>query len=142
MTVMPAPSSASVRSRKVSGESSTTRATSRLLGSVVIAVQCFQGGHVLIQIETVDQQAHLRNKIGMLGMIGPDLVEFDLNGPDVTHLPEADQFLDMPHRRPRSADWIPGGNRNLVSLILPFDLEQLSDQFQQPRNIDRLHQIT
>src|ERR1700749_1779074 len=97
MTVMPAPSSASVSSRKVSGESSTTRATSRLLGSVVIAVQCFQSGHVLIEVEAVDQQAHVRNEIGVLRMIGPDLVELDLNGADVTHLSEADQFLDMPH---------------------------------------------
>src|ERR1700738_1584145 len=86
MTVMPAPSSASVRSRKGSGESSTTRATSRLLESVVIAVQYFQGGHVLIQVEAVDQQAHVRNEIGMFGVIGADLVELDLNGADVTHL--------------------------------------------------------
>ena len=55
MTVMPAPSSASVNSRSVSGESSTTRATSRFLGSVIIAVQGFQCGHVLVEVEAIDQ---------------------------------------------------------------------------------------
>ena len=55
ITVMPAPSSASVSNRKVSGESSTTRATSRFLGSVIIAVQGFQCGHVLVEVEAVDQ---------------------------------------------------------------------------------------
>src|SRR4051812_49303097 len=121
MTVMPAPSSASVKSRSVSGESSTTRATSRLFGSVVIAVQCFQGGHVLIQIEAVDQQPHMRDEVVMLGVIGSDLIELDLDGADVAHLSEADQFLDMPHRRPRSAGRIPGGGSRRIGLILPFD---------------------
>ena len=83
---MPAPSSASVSSRSVSGESSTTSATSRLLESVVIAVQAFQGCHVLIEVEAVDQRAHLGDEIGMLGVIGADFVELDLNSPDVTHL--------------------------------------------------------
>src|SRR5687768_12910057 len=100
MTVMPAPSSASVSSRSVSGESSTTRATSRLLESVVIAVQAFQGCHVLIEVEAVDQRAHLGDEIGMLGVLGADFIELELNGPDVTHLPEPDEFLDVPHRRP------------------------------------------
>src|SRR5580692_8137141 len=75
ITVMPAPSSASVRSRSVSGESSTISATSRFLESVVIAVQRLQGGHVLIEIEAVDQHAHLRYEVGMLGLIGGHLLE-------------------------------------------------------------------
>src|ERR1700675_1989236 len=79
MTVIPAPSSASVRSRSVSGESSTTSATSRFLASVVIAVQGFQGCHVLIEIEAIDQRAHLRDEVGMFGVVGADLVELDLD---------------------------------------------------------------
>src|SRR6516162_1171869 len=87
ITVMPAPSSASVRSRSVSGESSTTSATSRFLGSVIIGVQHLQGGHVLIEIEAVDQRAHLRNEVGMLGLVATDLVELDLDGADIADLP-------------------------------------------------------
>src|SRR5712675_87005 len=101
MTVMPAPSSASVRSRSVSGESSTTSATSRFLDSVIIAVQRLQGCHVLIQIEAVDQRAHLRDEVGMFRVIGSDFIELDLDRADVAQLPKADQFLDMLDRRPR-----------------------------------------
>src|SRR5450631_2072770 len=97
MTVMPAPSSASVSRRSVSGESSTMRATSRFLGSVIIAVQGFQGRHVLIEIEAVDQRVHLRDEIGVLGKIIADFIELDLDGADVSQLSEADQFLDMVH---------------------------------------------
>src|SRR6185312_13202065 len=128
MTVMPAPSSASVSSRRVSGESSTTRATSRFLDSVIIAVQCFQGRHVLIEIETVDQRAHLRNEIGMLRVIVSDLVQLDLDRSDITELPEADQFLDMLHRRPRSGFRFPVWPGYWLGLVLPFDLEQLPDR--------------
>src|SRR5882757_4545578 len=102
ITVMPALSSASVSSRSVSGESSTTRATSRRFGSVIIAVQCLQGCHVLIQIEPVDERAHLRDEVGMFGMIRADFVELDLDGPDVAHLSQADELLHMPYRRTRS----------------------------------------
>src|SRR6218665_501717 len=98
ITVMPAPSSASVSSRNVSGESSTTSATSRFLLSVVIGVQRLQGGHVLIEVETVDQRAHLCDEVGMFGMIIADLVELELNGADMPHLSQADQFLHMMHR--------------------------------------------
>src|SRR5690348_9820600 len=100
MTVMPAPSSASVNSRKVSGESSTTRATSRFFCSVIIAVQGFQGRHVLVEIEAVDQHAHLRNEIGVFGVVVSDLVQLDLDGSDITELSEPDQFLEMLDRRP------------------------------------------
>src|SRR5436853_2202997 len=99
ITVMPAPSSASVSRRKVSGESSTTSATSRFLVSVVIAVQRLQGCHVLIEVEAVDQGAHLRNEVRMLGVFTADLIELDLDCPDVADLPEPDQLLDMFHRR-------------------------------------------
>src|ERR1700742_3579358 len=101
ITVIPAPSSASVRSRSVSGESSTTSAMSRFLGSVIIAVQGLQGCHVLIEIEAVDQGAHLRNKTGMLGVIGCDFFQLDLDRADIAQLSETDQFLDMLHRRAR-----------------------------------------
>ena len=50
--IMPAPSSASVSSRSVSGESSTTRATSRFLGSMIIAVQRLQGRHARAKSES------------------------------------------------------------------------------------------
>src|ERR1700735_4653071 len=93
MTVMPAPSSASVNSRSVSGESSTTSATSRFLASVIIAVQGFQGCHVLIEIEAVNQRAHLRDEVGMFRVVGADLVELDLDRADITHLSEPDQFF-------------------------------------------------
>src|SRR5947208_3900076 len=100
MTVMTAPSIASVSSRRVSGESSTMRATSRFLVSVIIAVQCFQGRHVLIEIEAVDQDAHLRHEVGMFRVIVTDLVQLDLDRADVAELPEANQFLDIFHRWP------------------------------------------
>src|SRR5665647_2420889 len=141
MTVIPAPSSASVRSRSVSGESSTTSAMSRFLVSVVIRVQGFQGCHVLIQIEAIDQRAHLRNEVGMFGVIGAYLIQLELDRPDIAKLPKADQFLDMLHRRPRARVRLPPRDHGLIGFILPFDSEQLADQFQQPRNIDRLHQI-
>src|ERR1700676_1731297 len=103
MTVMPAPSSASVRSRSVSGESSTTSAMSRFFGSVIIAVQRLQGCHVLIKVEAIDQGAHLRNEVGMLGVIGSDFIQLDLDRPDVAQLTKADEFFDMLYGRPRAA---------------------------------------
>src|ERR1700676_2691595 len=141
MTVMPAPSSASVRRRSVSGESSTTSATSRFLGSVIIAVQRLEGCHVLVKVETVDQGAHLRHEAGMLGVIGAYFIELDLDRSNIAQLPQTDEFLDMPGGRPGAAARLPLRGRNLIVCILPFDLEQLADQFQESRNIDRLHQI-
>src|SRR5664279_5989820 len=140
MTVMPAPSSASVRSRSVSGESSTTSAMSRFLDSVIIRIQGFQGCHVLVQIEAIDQRAHLQDEVGMFGVIGTYLIQLDLDRPDKAQLAKTDQFLDMLHRRPRARVGLPVRDHDLIGLILPFDLEQLADQLQQPRNIDRLHQ--
>src|SRR6266481_3868632 len=102
-TVMPAPSSASVRSLSVSGESSTTSATSRFLGSVIIAVQCLQGCHVLIEVEAIDQPAHLRNEVGMFGAIGAYFIELDLDRADVAQLSKTDEFLNMLHGRPQAA---------------------------------------
>src|SRR6516164_758979 len=102
ITVIPAPSSASVKSRSVSGESSTTRATSRFLGSVIIRVQRFQGCHVLVEIEAIDQRAHLGNKIGMLRIFAADLIELDLNGADIADPAEPNQLLHMLHRRARA----------------------------------------
>src|ERR1700744_436074 len=142
ITVMPAPSSASVRSRSVSGESSTTRATSRFLASVIIAVQRLQGCHVLIEIEAVDQQAHLRHEVGMRGLILGHLLKLELDRANVAHLPEVDQFLDIAHVGARARLRPPMRGRGLAGFILPFDLEQLAYLFEQPWNIDRLHQIT
>src|SRR5437016_10271668 len=141
ITVMPAPSSASVSSRKVSGESSTTSATSRFLASVVIGVQCLQGCHVLIEIEAVDKGAQLRNEVSMLGVFTADLIELDLDCPDVADLSKPDQFLDMFHRRPRARIRFPARQHDLVAIILPFDLEKLADRLQKLWNIDRLHQV-
>src|SRR5215468_4750304 len=141
MTVMPAPSSASVSSRSVSGESSTTSATSRFLGSVIIGVQRLQGGHVLVEVEAVDQPAHLRDEIGMFRVFAADLVELDLDGADISDLAEPDQFLDMVDRRSRAGVRLPARRRDLIRLVSPFELEQLADRFQQARNIDRLHQV-
>src|SRR6478609_9432563 len=100
ITVMPTPSRASVRSRSVSGLSSTTRATSRflasdILGSGVMRLQRLEEGHVLIEIEAVDQHAHLRDEGHVFGMVGADLVELHLDGTDVTHFAEADELIDM-----------------------------------------------
>src|SRR5258708_19578548 len=125
MTVMPAPSSASVRSRSVSGESSTTSATSRFLDSVIIAVQRLQGRHVLVQVEAVDQRAHLRDEVGMFGVIGADFIELDLDRADVTHLPKADQFLHMLHRWSRATARLPVRDDDLIGFLLPFNLENL-----------------
>src|SRR5207247_2936577 len=141
MTVIPAPSSASVSSRRVSGESSTMRATSRFLVSVIIAVQCFQGRHILIEIEAVDQGTHLRHEVGMLWVVVADLVELDLDRADVAELPEAAQFLDIFHRWPRSRLRFPARLGYLLGLVLPFDLEQLPDRLLQLGDIDRLYQI-
>src|SRR3974390_1049122 len=123
MTVMSAPSSASVKSRSVSGESSTTSAMSRFLDSVIIRMQMFQGCHVLIEIEAIDQRAHLRNEVGVLGIVSSYLIKLDLDRPDITELPQPDQFLDMLDRWPWAAARSPGRNDDLVGLILPFDLE-------------------
>src|SRR5215510_3110857 len=120
MTVMPAPSSASVNNRSVSGESSTTRATSRFLGSVVITVQGFQGRHVLVEIEAVDQRPHLRDEIGVFRMVVADLVELDLDRSDIAELPKPDQFLDMFQRRARTGLRFPARHRDLAGLMLPF----------------------
>jgi hypothetical protein len=119
ITVIPAPSSASVRSRSVSGESSTTSAMSRFFGSVVIAVQCLQVRHVLVEIEAVDQRAHLRDEVGVLGVVMADLVELELDGTDVAQLPEADQLLDIFHRRPRAAVGPPLELGDFLRVILP-----------------------
>src|SRR5258708_2204453 len=142
ITVMPAPSSASVRSRSVSGESSTTSATSRLFESVIITVQRLQGCHVLIQIEAIDKRAHLRDEVGVFGMIRSYFIELDLDCPDVAHLSKADEFLHMLHRGARSAVRLPVRDGNRIGFVLPFDLEELADQLEQPRNIDRLHEVT
>src|SRR5487761_2105410 len=130
MTVMPALSSASVSRRSVSGESSTTSTTSRFFDSVIIAVQRLQVGHVLIEVEAIDQGVHLRHEVGMLGVVGSNFVELDLDRANVTQLPKADQFLDMLQRRPRAAVRLPVRDGGLTGFILPFDLEQLPDQFQ------------
>src|SRR6266849_5156749 len=114
MTVIPAPSSASVSRRSVSGESSTMSATSRFLGSVIIAVQGLQGCHVLIEIEAVDQHAHLRDEVGMLGVIGSYFIELDLDGADVTHLSKTDELFHMLHGRPRAAARLPLRDGNLI----------------------------
>src|ERR1700752_3226472 len=95
ITVMPASSSASVRSRNVSGESSTTSATSRFLASVIIAVQRLQGRHVLIEIKAVDQRAHRGNEVGMFGEFTANFVELDMNCLHISELSEPDQLLDM-----------------------------------------------
>src|SRR6202043_546020 len=120
MTVMPAPSSASVKSRSVSGESSTTSATSRFFCSVIIAVQGFQGCHVLIEIEAVNQRAHLRHEGGMFGMIGSYRIELDLDRANVPHLSEIDQLLDIFPRRPRAGVRPPVRDHDLIGLVLPF----------------------
>lgn len=87
ITVIPAPSSASVSSRSVSGESSTTSATSRFFVSMLISMQRFQRGHVLVEIKAIDQRSHLRDEVGMLRVLTADLVQLELDAPDVTDLP-------------------------------------------------------
>src|SRR5579872_4908450 len=130
MTVIPAPSSASVNRRNVSGESSTTSATSRFLDSAIMAVKRLQGCHVPIKIETIDQGAHLRHEIAVLGIFESDLVELDLDRPDIAELPEAYEFLDLPCRRQQAAVRPPLLCGHLFAYIFPFDLEKLADQLQ------------
>src|ERR1700742_319101 len=139
ITVMPALSSASVRRRSVSGESSTTSATSRFLASVIIAMQGLEGCHVLIKIEAINQRPHLRNEVGMFGVVGSYFVQLDLDRANIAQLPEPDQLLDMLPRRTRAAVRLPVRGGDLVGFILPFDLEELADQFQELWDIDRLH---
>src|ERR1700692_100001 len=117
MTVMPAPSSASVRRRSVSGESSTTSATARFLVSVIIAVQRLQGCHVLLKIEAVDQQPHLRNEVGMFRVVGSYFIQLDLDRANIAQLPKTDQLLDMLHRRTRAAFRPSPRGGDLVSFI-------------------------
>ena len=81
---------------------------------MVIGVQCLQGCHVLIEVEAIDQGAHLRNEIGMLGVFTADLIELDLDCPDVADLPKPDQLLDMFHRRSRSRIGLPARQHGLV----------------------------
>src|ERR1700741_4569141 len=141
ITVMPAPSSASVNSRSVSGESSTTSATSRFFGSVIIRADRLQGCHVLIKVKAVDQVAHLRYEVGMFGAFAGDLVELDADRLDVADLAEANQLLDMPDRRPGRGIGPPAQSCNLIRVIGPLDFQKLPDRFKQTRNVDRLHQI-
>src|SRR3954452_5762953 len=142
MTVMPAVSSASVSRRRVSGESSTTSATSRFLDSMVIGMQGFQGCHVLVEVEAIDQGTHLRYEVGVFGEVAADLIQLGLDRADIAELSKPDQFFDMPERRSRSGIRPPTGRRDrLVGVIAPFELEKLADGPQQPWNIDRLHQI-
>ena len=108
---------------------------------MVIAVQVSQGCHVLIEVEADEQRALCGREIGMLRDVGADFVEIELDGPDVAHLSETDQIFDVPDRRPRSGVQLPAGYGNLIGLMLPFDLRRLPDQFQQLRNVDRLHRI-
>src|SRR5690349_6134934 len=103
ITVMPAPSRASVSSRSVSGESSTTSATSRFLASLLMGVQRFQGCHILIQLEAVDQRAHLGDEAGLFGMLVADLVELELDRPDIADLPQCHQLFDILQRGTRAA---------------------------------------
>src|ERR1700683_826885 len=124
MTVMPAPSSASVKRRNVSGESSTTSAMSRFFDSAIIAMKRLQGCHVPIQIEAVDHGTHFRYEIAVLGVIGSDLVELDLDRADIAELAQADEFVDMNGRRPQAVVRPPLRNNDLLILGLPFDFEK------------------
>src|SRR5215475_2487225 len=139
ITVIPAPSSASVNSRSVSGESSTISATSRFLGSVIIRVQRLEGCHVLIEVEAIDQAAHLQDEIGMLGMRAADLVELHLNALDIADLAEPDQLFDLLHRGSRAGFHLPARHDDLVAVVFPLELEELANGFQEPGNVDRLH---
>src|SRR5579862_2434340 len=141
ITVIPAPSSASVKRRSVSGESSTTSAISRFLESAIMALQRLQGCHVPIQIEAIDQRAHFRHEVAVLGMIGSDLVELDLDRANIAKLPQGNELVDMVGRWLQAAARVPRRGGRLLVGILPFDLEKPADQFQQSRNIDRLHQV-
>src|SRR3954469_17612350 len=141
ITVIPALSSASVSSRSVSGESSTTSATSRFFDSVLIRMQRLQCGHVLVEIEAVDQRPHFRDEVGMFRMLAADLVQLQLDALDVADLTEPDQRLDVPYRRPRATLRLPQRHSELVRAILPFKLKELTDCFQEARNVDWLHQI-
>src|ERR1700683_2147562 len=86
MTVIPAPSSASVRRRNVSGESSTTREISRFLDSAIMAVKRLQGCQVSIEIEAIDQGTHFRHEIAVLGMISANFIELDLDCTNIAKL--------------------------------------------------------
>src|SRR4051812_24381890 len=142
ITVIPAPSSASVSNRSVSGESSTTRATSRFLLSVFIRVQGLECCHVLIEVEPVDQRPHLRDEVGMFRMGNAEFVELELNGPDVADPAETHQLFDVFQWRSCPCVRPPMRLRHrVVALIAPFELQQLTYRLQQPRNVDRLHQI-
>src|SRR6201996_7268734 len=141
ITVMPAPSSASVNSRSVSGESSTTSATSRFLDSMLIGMQRLQGCHVLIEIEAIDQRPHMGDEIGVLGMRFADLVQLELDRPDIADLAKPHQLFDILHRWPRAAVGAPEWRGNHFGLVVPFQPEKLTDRLEKARNVDRLHQI-
>src|SRR6185369_12587036 len=123
ITVMPAVSNASVSRRRVSGESSTTSATSRFLGSVIIGMQSLEGCHVPIEVEAINQCTHLRHEVGMLGKFAADLIQLDLDRADIAELSEPNQFLDMldrgarPGVRPPPRCWC----GDLVGVIAPFE---------------------
>ena len=111
-----------------------------------MALHILKGCHVLPEIEPFHQRAHLRHEGRMLRMILVDLVELEMNGRDVADLPEIDQLIDILHRRAWIFVRVPGGSfglarLNRTGLVGPFDLEQLTDQLQQARHVDRLHQV-
>ena len=53
-------------------------------------MQGFQCCHVLVQIEAIDQRAHLRNEVGVFGVIASYFVQLDLDRPDIAQLPKTD----------------------------------------------------
>src|ERR1700748_2197710 len=120
MTVIPAPSSASVKRRSVSGESSTTSAISRFLESAIMALQRLQGCHVPIQIEAIDQRTHLRHEVAVLGVIGADIIQLGLDAADITELTQRNKLVDMGGRRLQAAARFPFRDDRLLVGILPF----------------------
>src|SRR5215468_5969107 len=78
----------------------------------------------------------------MLRQFIADLVELELDGADMAELSQPDQFLDMLDRWPRAGvrppQWRGDG---MLRLVLPLQLQELANGFQQPGNIDWLQQV-
>src|SRR5262245_37860056 len=141
-TVMPASSMASVSKRSVSGESSTTSTRSRSFLRMVAAcgLQC---GEVALEIECVDEDAHLRNEAGVFGCRVLKLIQLLLDAPDVPDLAEADELADVIARR---QPWLRGcgrGNegRHVLRVVDPFNVQEHVDRLEQLPQVDRLHQV-
>src|SRR5262245_33719892 len=141
-TVMPASSMASVSIRNVSGESSTT-STRSLSFLRMVAASDLQCGEIALEIECVDEDAHLRNEAEVFGCSMLKVIQLLLDAPDVPDLAEANQLADVIARRQSRLGCCGQGGRGrlVLRVVDPFNVQQHMDRLEQLTQVDRLHQV-